>query len=116
MQLYVKWDFDTETIIFGPQGLKGEGDNWYPYVDSGHIENPRTQTRRLVFVEDIQTVIGVVEGSPELDWEQNRQNQYAGLEDQLDMIWHDINNGTFDQTGAFYAHRLAVKQANPKSE
>ena len=116
MQLYVKWDADAETIIFGPQGIKGEGGGWYPYVDSGDIENPRTQTRRFVFVADIQTVIGVVEGSSALNWEQNRQNQYAGLEEQLDMLWHDIHSGTLNQTGAFYAHRLAVKQANPKAE
>lgn len=116
MQLYVKWDADAENIIFGPQGLKGEGEGWYPYADSGDIENPRTQVRRFVFVEDIQTVIGVVEGSPDLQWDQKRKNQYASLEDQLDMIFHDIAAGTLDQTGAFYTHRLAVKQANPEPE
>lgn len=116
MQLYVKWDPDTESIIFGPQGLKGDGDNWYPYVDSGDIENPRTQTRRFVFVDEIQTVMGVVEGSSELQWDQNRRNQYEALEEQLDMIFHDIAAGTLDQTGRFYNHRLAVKQANPKPE
>jgi len=116
MQMYVKWDFDAEAIIFGPQGLKGEGDNWYPYVDSGEIENPRTQTRQFVFVEEIQTVIGVVEGNPELDWEQNRRNQYGGLEDQLDKIWHDINAGSLDKTGAFYTFIKEVKDANPKPE
>jgi hypothetical protein len=116
MLLYVKWDFENDTVKFGPQGLRGDGDHWYPYVDSGDIENHKTQRRRLVFVEELQMVVGVVEGDPELQWDQMRQDQYAALEDQLDMIFHDIAAGTLDQTGSFYAHRLAVKQANPKPE
>lgn len=43
-----------------------------------------------------------------------RAKAYERLEEQLDKLWHDIDNGTLDQTGAFYLHRKAVKDANPK--
>ena len=116
MQMYVQWDHENETIIFGPQGVKGEGDNWYPYNDSGEIENPRTQSRRYVYVEEVGAIIGVVEGSSDLTWLQSRHSGYGALEDQLDMLWHDIHSGALDNTGTFYNFIKAVKDANPKPE
>lgn len=116
MQMYVQWDQENETILFGPQGTKGEGDNWYPYNDIGEIENLRTQYRRYVYAEEIETVFGIVEGSPDRTWLQSRHSGYGGLEDQLDMLWHDIHSGTLDNTGTFYNFIKAVKDANPKPE
>ncbi len=116
MKLYVQWDHENETVLFGPQGLKGEGDNWYAYTDSGEIVNHRTQTRRYVYVEELEMVIGVAEGSPDLTWSQSRQSGYGGLEDQLDMLWHDIDAGTLDKTGAFYNHIKTVKDGAPKGD
>ena len=114
--MYVQWDHENETIIFGPQGVKGEGDNWYPYNDDGEIQNPRTQSRRYIYIEAVEAVIGIVEGSPDQTWLQSRQAGYGGLEDQLDMLWHDIHSGTLDNTGTFYNFIKAVKDANPKQE
>jgi hypothetical protein len=116
MQMYVQWDHENEDVVFGPQGTQGDGGNWYAYVDSGDIVNPRTQTRRFVFVEEIQMVLGVVEGDPEQTWLQKRQASYGGLEDQFDMLWHDINDGALDQTGVFYTHIKTVKDNNPKGD
>jgi len=116
MQLYVKWDAETEEVLFGPQGAKGDGSGWYPYVDVGEVVNLRTQTRRFVFVEEAELVMGVVEGDPEQTWLQKRRSSYGGLEDQLDMLWHDINDGALDQTGVFYTHIKTVKDNNPKGD
>ena len=116
MQMYVQWDHENETIIFGPQGVKGEGDNWYPYNDDGEIQNPHTQSRRYIYIEAVEAVIGIVEGSPDQTWLQCRQAGYGGLEDQLDMLWHDIHSGTLDNTGTFYNFIKAVKDTNPKPE
>ena len=116
MQLYVKWDSENEEILFGPQGAKGDGVGWYPYVDAGEIINLRTQARRFVFVEEAELVMGVVEGDAELTWLQIRQANYGGIEEQLDMLWHDINNGTLDKNGAFYTHIKAVKDGAPKGD
>lgn len=114
MNLYVKWDAENETILYGPQGLKGEGDNWYPYLDSGELVNHRTQTRRYVFDAELGMVLGVVEGSADLTWQQARQAAYGSLEEQLDMLYRDIHNDQLDKTGSFYLFIKGVKDSNPK--
>ena len=55
----------------------------------------------------------------QLDEEQNgyktaRQNDYPALGEQFDKLWHDINNGTLDNTGAFFTALKEVKDNNPK--
>ena len=50
----------------------------------------------------------------ELQWEQNRRSGYPALGEQFDKLWHDINNGTLDNTGAFYTALKTVKDDNPK--
>ena len=44
-----------------------------------------------------------------------RQRVYPSLGDQLDMLWHAIDNGTLNKTSDFYTAIKAVKDANPKS-
>ena len=40
--------------------------------------------------------------------------QYPSLGDQLDMLWHAIDNGTLNKTSDFYIAIKAVKDAHPK--
>ena len=40
--------------------------------------------------------------------------QYPALGDQLDMLWHAIDNGTLNKTSDFYTAIKAVKDAHPK--
>ena len=47
-------------------------------------------------------------------WERNRQAAYPKLSEQFDKLWHDINNGTLDNTGAFFTALQTVKDDNPK--
>jgi hypothetical protein len=56
----------------------------------------------------------VAEGAPELTWFQARQSGYGGIEEQLDMLWHDIEAGTLDKTGSFYLFIKQVKDSFPK--
>ena len=115
MQQFVKWDHENNEILVGPQGVKGDDDdNWYPIDEGPEYVNSKTQTRQFVFDESSQTVIGSLTGDPTLTWEQVRRGKYSILEDQLDMLWHDINNGVLDKTGTFYNHIKAVKDAAPK--
>jgi hypothetical protein len=116
MQQYVLWDAELGKILMGPQGEPGDTGTWVAYAEGPEVINPRTQTREFVYVEEIDTVLGYVVGEPELTWEQLRRANYAPLEDQLDMLWHDINNGTLDKDGAFYAHIKAVKDGAPKGD
>ena len=43
-----------------------------------------------------------------------RQREYPVIAEQFDKLWHDINNGTLDNTGAFYTALKTVKDDNPK--
>ena len=43
-----------------------------------------------------------------------RQAEYPYIADQLDMLWHAIDNGTLNKTSDFYTAIKAVKDAHPK--
>jgi hypothetical protein len=46
--------------------------------------------------------------------EYQRLRQYPSIGDQLDMLWHAIDNGTLNKTSDFYTAIKAVKDAHPK--
>lgn len=48
-----------------------------------------------------------------LEYARNRADAYPDLGDQLDMLYHDIKNGTLE-TGEWITAIEAVKAANPK--
>jgi hypothetical protein len=43
-----------------------------------------------------------------------RKSEYPSLEVQLDKLFHDIDNGTLDETGEFFTALKEVKDNNPK--
>ena len=43
-----------------------------------------------------------------------RKRSYPSFGDQLDMLWHAIDNGTLNKTSDFYTAIKAVKDAHPK--
>ena len=43
-----------------------------------------------------------------------RVAKYPSIGDQLDMLWHAIDNGTLNKTSDFYTAIKAVKDAHPK--
>ena len=43
-----------------------------------------------------------------------RDRVYPQLGEQFDKLWHDINNGTLDETGEFFTALKQVKDDNPK--
>ena len=43
-----------------------------------------------------------------------RKTEYLSWQEQLDKLWHDINDGKLDKTGSWYTHIKAVKDANSK--
>tara|TARA_A100001391_G_scaffold38812_1_gene21494 strand:+ start:524 stop:892 length:369 start_codon:yes stop_codon:yes gene_type:complete len=44
----------------------------------------------------------------------SRKRQYKSIEEQLDLIYKDMINGTFDKNGEWAKHITEVKTANPK--
>ena len=43
-----------------------------------------------------------------------RRTEYLSWNEQLDKLYHDINDGKLDKTGSWYTHIKAVKDANSK--
>lgn len=43
-----------------------------------------------------------------------RETAYPELKEQLDKLYHDIDNGTLDETGEFFTALKTVKDDNPK--
>ena len=65
---------------------------------------------------DIQTEVAKLD---KLDYQTNRVfnptgTTYATVEEQLDMLYHDIEDGKLNTSGTWATHVKAVKDANPK--
>ena len=45
---------------------------------------------------------------------EKRKTEYLTWQEQLDKLWHDIDDGKLDKTGSWYTHIKAVKDANSK--
>ena len=43
-----------------------------------------------------------------------RKTNYGNWQDQLDKLYHDIDDGKLDKDGSWYKHIKAVKDANAK--
>ena len=43
-----------------------------------------------------------------------RRTEYLSWQEQLDKLYHDIDDGKLDKTGSWYTHIKAVKDANSK--
>jgi hypothetical protein len=53
------------------------------------------------------------------EWSNNRVRAYKNVQDQLDMLWHDIDSGKFGEdakTGELYLSIKAIKDSNPKPD
>ena len=49
-------------------------------------------------------------------WSRDRRNQYNEFVNQLDQLWHDIDDDKLDKTGEWYKAIKKVKADNPKPE
>ena len=49
-------------------------------------------------------------------WSKDRRNQYDQFVNQLDQLWHDIDDDKLDKTGEWYKAIKKVKDDNPKPE
>jgi uncharacterized lipoprotein YehR (DUF1307 family) len=49
-----------------------------------------------------------------LKYQQPRKLAYPSIEEQLDKLFHDIDNGTLDKNGQFYSVIKTIKDNNPK--
>lgn len=65
----------------------------------------------------VEDEISALEEKAKLEqYKLDRLNAYPDLAEQLDLLWHSINEGTLDKTSAFYTTIKEVKESNPKPQ
>lgn len=57
----------------------------------------------------------LTETEESMTYADNRVLSYPSIGEQLDKLFHDLENGTLDQTGEFFTAIKAIKDSNPKS-
>ena len=89
------WSWDGKTY---------EGISWHP----DNTDDLPTKAELDAEVTRLQTEYDAKQ------YQRDRAVSYPALAEQFDKLWHDINNGTLDNTGAFYTALKEVKDNNPK--
>ena len=108
---YFKYSDGTEVFFkgkFSPEPEQHILDEIQPLLDNGEIEI--IEKEEDAFVEE---VIGHV--VPLKDYKQVRR--YPTLGDQLDILWHDINNGVLGESAKesqWYKDIKEIKDQHPK--
>ena len=95
---------------------------WYGWIDSADGEvysNLQLINDDATMPTEEQVNAKIAELQADLDYQnldyvKGRKSSYPDITEQFDKIWHDINNGTLDNTGAFYTALKTVKDDNPK--
>ena len=50
------------------------------------------------------------------EYQRQREPEYPPIGDQLDMLWHALDDGTLDKTSTFYTSLKATKDKYPKTQ
>jgi hypothetical protein len=66
------------------------------------------------YTEKINNLASILYDEAQNGYKTDRQLAYPPLAEQFDKLWHDINNGTLDNTGVFFTALKEVKDNNPK--
>ena len=87
--------------------------NWYKWIDTSNgmvYSNVELNDDTAVMPSEEEVNAKIAE----LQWIETRVTAYPALGEQFDKLWHDINNGTLDNTGEFFTALKEVKDNNPK--
>jgi hypothetical protein len=89
--------------------LQNDSDGKGDYISSWTYSFSKPTDSQLATYE---TAGNTVESNHSVDIK--RQTEYLSWNEQLDKLWHDIDDGKLDKTGSWYKHIKAVKDANSK--
>ena len=79
------------------------------------IDNPVTELPTESTINAKLAEMQATYDEKNLPYKTNRRKEYPHVFDQLDKLWHDIDDGKLDKTGSFYASIKAVKDKYSKS-
>ena len=107
IKLYIEansgtWD-DTKVSLQNDSDGKGD------YISSWTYSFSKPTDSQLATYE---TAGNTAESNHSIDIK--RKTEYLSWQEQLDKLYHDINDGKLDKTGSWYKHIKAVKDANSK--
>lgn len=106
-KLYIEANSDTwdNTKVSLQNDSDGKGD----YISSWTYSFSKPTDSQIASYETAgntaETLSGVLN---------KRKTEYLTWEEQLDKLYHDIDDGKLDKTGSWYKHIKAVKDANSK--
>jgi len=109
--MYIKYDFDSNTILKGPQEERPD-ETWVRFVPAAGKKY--RQVVNNAWDENEGAVVQTLGAEYSPPYMETRSHCYGRIGEQLDMLWHDIEAGTLDQSGAFYNHVKTIKDAIPK--
>jgi len=112
-QLFIKYDIENKTVIAGPQSSQPD-DSWVKFLPAPDLKY--RQATALHWSEEMGAVLQIALDEYVQNYSEQRRSAYPRIAEQLDKLFHDIDNGTLDKTGVFYDSIREVKDAIPKSE
>jgi len=96
------WD-DTKVSLQNDSDGKGD------YISSWNYSFSKPTDSQIASYE---TAGNTVESNAAID--AKRRTEYLSWNEQLDKLYHDIDDDKLDKTGSWYKHIKAVKDANSK--
>ena len=96
-------DFQTEVL------LADNGDG-VVYIKEWNINSKKKPTDAQLNALSSQAT--TLQNNADID--AKRRSGYLTWREQLDKLYHDIDDGKLDKTGSWYTHIKAVKEANSK--
>ena len=96
--------------------FKDSKNNIYAYEEDGsqdHLIDGKTPITKAEADEIIR--VKVEESINIMSYAEQRVKEYPPIGDQLDMLWHAIDNNTLDKTSNFYLTLKQVKDQYPKT-
>ena len=99
------WEVEKDNIML-VNNMDGKGDFIETWSVDGLSKPTDSQLNSYESTGNTRETLNIV-----LD---KRRTEYLSWNEQLDKLWHDINDGKLDKTGSWYTHIKSVKDANSK--
>ena len=108
IKLYLEANSKTYNGERSNFNLRDDGSG--PYIETWNVSGVNKPTNsQLASYETAgntaETLSGVLN---------KRKTEYLSWQEQLDKLYHDIDDGKLDKTGSWYTHIKSVKDANSK--
>jgi len=78
------------------------------------IDNNPTNITTQQIQNELDKQTNQINNPESLLYSYTRKKEYPSIGEQLDSLWHDIDNNTVDKTGAFYNLIKNIKTSFPK--